>query len=98
MNLRGSFILKHPQVKVYLVGTNFGLELQVLSLPTFLVFFLIRLTKGNDQIKALKSSSVEVKVQTLSLHFLVVCLFSFVFYCFNILFVSLGYLVFILEA
>jgi len=51
VNHRGSFILKHPQVKVYLVGTYFGLELQVLSLLAFLDFFLIRLTKGNYQLK-----------------------------------------------
>ena len=53
-------------------------------LLTFLVLFLIRLTKGNDQIKILKNSSVEVKVQTLSLHFLVCLFVSSLFYCFNI--------------
>ena len=75
----GVFILKHPQFKVYLIGTYFGFDLWVLSLLTFLVFFLIRLIEENGQIKALKSSSVEVKVQTLSLHF------SCLFVCFCVL-------------
>ena len=70
-----------------------------LSLLTFLVLFLIRLTEENSQIKTLKSSSVWGKVLNfVTLIFLFICLFSFVFYCFSISIFSLGCLVFVLWA
>ena len=48
-----------------------------LSLLTFLVLFLIRLTEGNSQIKTLKSSSVWGKVSNfVTLIFLFICLLS----------------------
>ena len=66
------------KLKYCLVGTYFSLDHCVLILLTFLVLFLIRLIEGNGQIKTLKSFSVEIKVLTLSFHFLV-CLFLFCF-------------------
>ena len=48
-----------------------------LSLLTFLVLFLIRLTEGNSQIKTIKSSSVWGKVSNfVTLIFLFICLLS----------------------